>query len=177
MPPFYNQASHLARVTNQGFDVSKERKTPFFFLEFLPIAEVAEGQQYAVEGKYSRLLKFYITRKTVARVRKQLGELGWTGENFRELEPSDAGHHSFVGTEFIVECTHSDGYEEWQLPYEPAPSQPKESNAAIGRKLDALFGKSGGQPAAAAKPSKPAPVKKPESVGATAAKDEQEIPF
>lgn len=143
MGTFYNAATHLVRITNQGFSESKEKKTPFFFFEFTPIAEVRDGFNEQIDGKYSRNIKLYLTDKTVANVRKALADLGWEGESFRQIDPNVDGFHSFVGMETLAECSHeSTGYEKWELPYERAASAPKESDAAISRKIDALFGKS-----------------------------------
>lgn len=168
---------HVVGIVNQGFGESKEKKTPFFFLEFKPLYEShPDGCAGAmIDAKYSRTVKMFVTDKTVNHVRKRLAELGWTGAAFRELDPAVAGHHSFVGSEVLLECVHKDGYEEWAFPYDGPAAAPKESDPSLSRKLDALFGKSGAP--AAKKPQAAKPKTTGEEIAKRREPTDQEIPF
>ncbi len=160
-------------VIAQGFGESKNKGTPFFFLEVTPRYLLKNEFRTAVDGKYNRMITLYLTDKTADRVRKDLAELGWEGSSFRELDPLVEGHKSFVDTLIIADCQHEGQFEKWELPYEPMSSAPKESVPNLSRKLDTLFGKT----TAAKKPApKAEPARQPAATGA-AAKGDDEIPF
>lgn len=147
-------------VTAQGFSQGKNG-TPFFFLEGTPAAIIyPDGQEYDCEH-YSRTIKLYITDKTVDARRRELEKLGFTGP-FSNLEPTKAGHHSFVGNDIEATCQHEPGtgdnasktFEKWELPFEGSQREATANTPGIASKLDSLFGKKAG-------PATPAPKKAP----------------
>lgn len=138
----YEQGYYECQISDQGFDVSKEKKTPCFWLRFMP-----EG------GEYEREVKLWLTDKTIESAVSRLRSLGWEGNSFRDLEP---GGHSFAGTVVRLRCEHSqDGdkvYENWEF---PAPESNSENKNGVAKKLDTLFAKAlkGGKSAAKAVPA------------------------
>ena len=166
-------------VTSQGFGQSKNG-TPFFFLEGTPASLIGDdGVEYECEH-YARTIKLYINEKTIDARRKELAALGFTGK-FGQLDPAQANHHSFVGTDIEVVCKHEPGigdsagktFEKWELPFESTPREATVSTPGIASKLDALFGKKAGPAAkpAAKAPAKP-PVRQPVSQGVGGPDDE-----
>ena len=149
------------RVDAQGFGEA-ETGTAFFFLEGEPVAFLQDGQEYDCEHN-KRTIKVYISEKTIDRVRGDLEKLGFSGK-FAQLDPGSPNHHSFVGSEIVVDCKHEPGtgqnsgktYEKYELPYEGATIEHK---SGVASKLDTLFGKKMG-PA-----SKPAPKRQAQPVG------------
>ena len=138
----YAAGRYRLKVTAQGFSESKEKKTPFFFLEGEPVAVKDGDDWYETEFKYPRTIALWLTDKTVANVTEKLQALGWPGGSWATLNT-----YSFVGQEIEVDCKMEpsragDGklFEKWELPYggdrEPTPSDP-----SIAKQLDAMFGK------------------------------------
>jgi len=179
----FQQGTYLVRVTNQGFDESKEKKTPYFWLEFQPQGMVnpenPDGPLYGCDDTL-RSTSLYLTEKTIERTRETLGNLGWNGQRFQDLEPG--GAHSFVGQELNLECRHEQFddkvFERWEFPY--AGSETKQNISGLARKLDALFGRAA-KPAAQPAANRPAtrtPPPKAEAVPATwRTASGEDIPF
>jgi hypothetical protein len=142
---FYEAGTYVFKVTNQGFSESKDKKTPFFFLEGEPIAVVANDEQQPVDQSYQRTISLYITQKTHERVIEELRNLGWEGRKFGELDLSNPKAHSFLGQEIVVQCRLEpyDGgvSEKWELPYNAQGREPQKSDVKVASKLDAMFGK------------------------------------
>jgi len=126
--PYFNEGEYIVKVIDQGFDESKEKRTPYFWLSFQPEDSC----------EYIRTVELYLTKSTIDRKLEQLRNLGWSGSSFSELEPE--GGFSFRGTEMTVVCRHDGKYERWELPGGGGESRPLESKAGIARKMDALFG-------------------------------------
>lgn len=159
---------YQVRITKQGFDESKEKKTPFFWLGFIPegvFGQAEDGSEALYQcDDYPRSITFYLTDKTVDRTRDNLMSLGWDGNRFQDLEPG--GAHSFDGVITKLECRHEQNsdkvYEKWEFPGPGAT--PKENKPGLARNLDALFGKAKKPPVIkpAGKPpaARPAPASK-----------------
>jgi hypothetical protein len=133
----YDQGLYDCIIKSQGFDVSKEKKTPCFWLRFLPVKK--DGEE--IDAEYEREIKMWLTDGTINRVIDRLRSLGWKGSSFKELEPG--GKHAFAGTNCQLRCEHEQNgstvYEQWEF---PAPrSAPPENKTGVAKKLDALFGK------------------------------------
>lgn len=137
MAHYYEQGDYKARVVNQGFGESKEKKTPLFFIE----AEVFEavGANRIPDKIYPRRIEWYITDGTFKYVKEKLRGLGWTGTKLQELELDATKPHSFIGQEIVLTCTHDGDYDKFDIAY--SGSKPVESKPGIAKKLDALFGK------------------------------------
>ena len=140
----YQQGLYECRVIAQGFDVSKEKKTPCFWLRFVP--ESYDARE--LTESYEREIRLWLTDGTIDRVVEQLRNLGWQGSDFAELEPD--GGHSFEDLVIKVRCTHQQEddkvYENWEL---PSSFQSCEHKSGMTRKLNALFGaklKNGAKP-------------------------------
>lgn len=140
--PHFDAGLYAAKVVAQGFDVSKEKRTPFFWLAYEPLCLVnAEGDDIGQCARDEREVRLYITDGTIENLLGKLRYLGWNGSSWSELEPG--GSHSFVGQEIIVECRHEQVnervYERWELP--GSRRQRSEAVQGVARKLDTLFGR------------------------------------
>lgn len=128
---YYAPGQYDGQITSQGFDVSTQKKTPFFWLT---VDISADGLE-----TYSREVRMYLTDKTVDRTIERLRSIGFTGGSFKDLEPG--GSCSLVGTIVTLECKHEDGYERWDFPAPSGGGMSSEHKDGVARKLDALFGK------------------------------------
>lgn len=168
-------------VTGQGFGVSSQKKTPFFFLNVKP-------------GDYERQIQWYLpdgNEGCAERLIDDLETLGIEFGAFAELDPASRTHVSLAGQLITVECRHeeaTDGsgrqFERWQLPYAPKPLETHPADAAMIRKLDAMFGKAlkGKRPAqrqaaSAAKPAAKAPTQEQINQELAGADPAGDIPF
>lgn len=179
--PYYHEGRYRMRITDQGFAETEKKGTPYFFLRGTPLTQFVEGNEYEVKP-YEREIVMYLTDKAVDYAVDKLRSLGWEGSSFKELDPASPNAVTWVGQIIDVECAHettdSGTWERWNLPYVATDKPPKpKGDPKVASKLDAMFGKLLKGDKAAAKPSKPAPAKKPKAVGATAAKDDGDIPF
>lgn len=175
---YYNPGRYWCKVTSQGFNKSKEKGTPFFFLAIKPYEIfVTEEECEPVDGNYERKIDLYITDKTIENVVGKLRAMGWTGDDFRDLEPANPDGHSFVGKEIVVHCKHEQVgdkvYDKWELPGTGGgPDIDNDPN--VSRTLNAMFGKALKGNGNAPKKAKP-PVK--ETVPTDVQMDEDQIPF
>lgn len=159
MAHYYEKGDYKARVLNQGFGESKEKKTPLFFFEFEVFEAV--GANNLPERVYPRRIEWYITDGTIKYVKDKLRGMGWEGTKLQELEPGSTNHHSFVDQEIIVTCVHDGEYDKFDLAF--SGSKPAESVPGIAKRLDTLFGKQlmADAPKGAKKTAKPAPATVP----------------
>ncbi len=164
----YEVGEYRCRVTRQGFSESKQKSTPFFFLEVEFLS--AKGPNQMPAKAYKRTLDWYITEGTFDFVMEKLRSLGWQGSKFSELDPASEGHHSFVGDEVNVYVKHDGDYDQFDLSFTPAGGV--EEKAGLSSKLDKLFGKA---LMASAKKTAPKPKKQEPPAGAAEADDE--VPF
>ncbi len=175
---YYNPGRYLCEVTSQGFNKSKEKGTPFFFLGIKPLEMyITEEEREPIDGQYERAVNLYITENTIDRVVAKLRSLEWEGNDFRDLEPNNPDGHSFVGQEIVVRCTNEQVgdkvYDRWELP-DMGGSLDLDNDPNVSRGLNTMFGKAlkGGASKTKAKP----PTKEPVGVGADESAEEQ-IPF
>jgi hypothetical protein len=105
MKPYYDQAPHRCRITEQGFNEASTG-TEQFWIKFLVLMRI-EPFNDSLE-KYSRVAYFPITAKTADWVMQYLHTLGFKGDNFDGVDPHVEGHHSFVGNEIELVCSHVD---------------------------------------------------------------------
>lgn len=134
---FYQQGLYECLICGQGFDESKEKKTPYFWLKFQPFR--CDGVD--VSGMYDREVLLYLTDATIERAVEHLRRLGWEGSDWAELEPQ--GSCSFEGRTVTLRCMHEQAgdkvYEKWEFPLGSVTNSQHKSG--ISRKLNALFGK------------------------------------
>ena len=172
----YNIGSYMFRVTNQGYGESNEKKTPFFFLEGVPVAQLEQGERLEIENGHPRTIKLYITDNTAEMVLAKLRNAGWPGGKWATLNLDNKDPFSFVDQEIEAVCSHEPGmkndgkmYDKWDLPFPGGANEPLQSDPTIASRLDALYGKTVA-PKKAAKPSNGAKA-------AVAAKGGDDIPF
>ena len=132
---YYEPGYYECVIRDQGFDVSKEKKTPCFWLPFVPITSQGDGE-------YRRMVHLWLTDKTIDNVVARLRLLGWEGTSFKDLEP---GGFSLKGKSVRLRCDHEQHddkiYEKWEFPPPEGSGQQAENVDGVARKLDALFDK------------------------------------
>ena len=176
--PYYAEGDYLFRVTDQGFGETKNG-VPFFFLRGTPTTLLINGNEEMCEKQFEREITKYLSDKAVEYTIKDLRALGWEGESFKELDPTQPNSLSWVGQSIRVYCEHETNdagtWERWNLPYVASDKPAKaKSDVKIASKLDALFGKLAKE--TATKKSKPAA--RPAVVqSGTGANVGEEIPF
>lgn len=145
----YETGHYLFRVTNQGFGESSEKKTPFFFLEGMPVAQLEQGERLDIEGtSYPRTIKLYITEKTSEMVAEKLRLVGWPGGRWSSLNLDNKDAYSFADQEIEAVCSHEPGlkndgkmYDKWDLPMPAGSGGRLQSDPSIASRLDALYGR------------------------------------
>lgn len=146
----YDKGRYKIKVQAQGFSESKEKKTPFFFLEGKVVAAMdpATGDWSETELQYTRTLSLWLTDKTAEQTAERLQSLGWNGK-WSDLDPSNRNFHDFNGTEVVVDCKHDkyDGgeSEKWEWPYDGGNMF--ENDPSITKKVEAMFGRNLKRPA------------------------------
>lgn len=140
---YFDQGKYLVEITAQGFDESKEKKTPFFWLTFVPLGRINPEDPGGVLipcHEYEREIRLWLTEKAAPYTISRLRSLGWSGDSFGELEPG--GEFTFVGKHVKLRCTHKHEngktYDVWDFP--PAGND-AHHNEGVARRLDSLFGK------------------------------------
>jgi hypothetical protein len=113
---FYAEGGYTCEITKQRFGQSPVKGTKAFVLEFRVLKRVDDPD--ASLQSYLRKVEFWLTPKTVARVREDLRLLGFTGSTISELDPQSADYFSLTGWEVTMYCRHGqdqDGNsrEEW----------------------------------------------------------------
>ena len=133
---YYAEGLYECIVQNQGFGESREKRTPCFWLRFVPVKHDSDH----IDQQYEREIKLWLTDNTIDQVVSRLRAMGWTGDTFKELEP---GRHSFEGINIQLRCFHSEVngkvYENWEFP--PPRTASSENNSTVAKRVDALFGK------------------------------------
>jgi len=153
MAQFYGEGAYIGKVNAQGFGESKEKKTPFFFLN-VQVEAYEDGSP--VEKSYERTVECYLTDKTLEMFTEILKALGYEWRNgFGDIDPSNPQHHNFVGQEVALWCKHDGDYEKWQISRPPGGKQIEQLDSVAVRKLDNLFGKAmkGGSTTSAPRPA------------------------
>ncbi|MGI9507628.1 MAG: hypothetical protein ACR2RE_31700 [Geminicoccaceae bacterium] len=169
----YDAGQYRAQITSQQFSETSNGN-PQFVLSFrlLGMYDPTRPGELMVCQSEERSIFRAITDKTIDYWIEDLKSLGFDGGNFSCLDPSDRSHYSFADLEVDVQCRHEtyEGQERerWSLSREGGSLQLKPLEAQGLRKLDALFGKKLGKPAASSpQPTQP----EPDSVPS------EEIPF
>lgn len=134
----YEAGEYRAKIVRQGFSESKNKSTPFFFIEIEPFESL--GANTLPEKIYKRSIDWYCTAKTMDFTIEKLRSLGWNGTKLAELEPGHPNHHSFEGQVVNVYCKIEDGYDRFDVAREGTGGP--ELKVGIASQLDKLFGKS-----------------------------------
>jgi hypothetical protein len=106
---FYKPGGYVCRITRQYLAKSVNKGTDAFVLEFRVLKSVDDPRSEVISQ--TRIAEFWLTYKTVVRVRSDLQLLGWTGSGFSELDPDSPDHVSLVGWEVTMYCRHREDQE------------------------------------------------------------------
>jgi hypothetical protein len=147
--PYYPPGPYRAVVIQQAMSEAKTG-TPQFVLRF----RVLESLSPAVPEveQFERTMYLPITDGTISFFFEKLQRLGFYGQSFKQLDPEEEGHHSFIDQEVEVYCKH-DSYngvvsEKWDVSKgagEFTPINPKslrDLDNKYGKQLKSMFGKS-----------------------------------
>ncbi len=155
MATYYDEGRYLARITNQTFGENKNGN-PEVQLTIKPVGQYAEQDKkvYEISDGTARERTIYLTltEATIGSLDKPgwvlqtLNFLGFRGESFRELDPAEEGHHSFVGLEVDALCQHKEwngnNQERWSiLRPNGTKAEVKRLEKKSIRGLDAKYGK------------------------------------
>lgn len=191
MKPYYPVGKYACQVTGQALGQASTGN-PQFVLRFKVLGKVDPANPdnfIPAEQQYERTHYRSITEKTIDFFVEDLKTLGFQGASFKELDPNQPVHHTFVGMDVDMWCSHNkaqDGSdrEQWGIArvggsdFKVDPLDPKKV-----RELDNLFGKnlralSGDKPPSTPRQQAAAAPKNgtPEPAAAFAAGDE-DVPF
>lgn len=176
MATYKDGGKYLCEVVQQGFTESKNKGTLGFFLRFKPLLEIDKNDPTVSyeSPNYERTIEMWITENTIDNHIRVLRGLGFTGSSFRELDPDNPSHFSFVGNEIALLCRHQeyDGkvYDKFEFPY-TGGGKTLPSDSKVASKLDNLFGR---RLKSAAPTTRPAVA---EPVVAAADEGDDSIPF
>lgn len=147
--PHYEKGRYLGRITAQALGQANTGN-PQFVLRFVVLGRVnpadPQGDLFPCES-YERTMYRVITENTIKYLTEDLETLGFQGESFRDLDPSSANCHNFVGQEHEFYCSHQaaqDGNgmrEQWGVAKATTALEVKPLEAKQMRDLDNLFGK------------------------------------
>lgn len=135
MSAHYEPGDYSAVVTRQGFAESKEKGTPFFFLDFEPIQ--ALGANQLPQQIYPRTIKMWLTEAAAPYAFEKLKYLGWDGKRLADLDPDEPDHHSFVQNTITVRNTPEGEYDNFDLVKDVGSST--EHKAGLAAKLDRTY--------------------------------------
>jgi hypothetical protein len=107
--PFYPEGAYTCRITKQRFAISPKKGTMAFVLEFVVLKRVDDPDAELLSQ--SRTIDFWLTTKTVVRVRADLRILGFNGASLSELDPGLPDYFSLTGWEVTMHCRHGENAE------------------------------------------------------------------
>ncbi|KKM85371.1 hypothetical protein LCGC14_1289830, partial [marine sediment metagenome] len=122
----YPEGEYRCEITGQGFDESKVKRTPCFFLDIEPVARLdpADRNGHGTRvHRYRRIVKIWLTKEAMPWTMRRLRSLGWKGSDFSEID-SD-GRHSFVGLQIRLVCEHDGEYDNFEFPPDSTPTESK----------------------------------------------------
>lgn len=173
---YYLPGKYLCRMTQQGFDTTRNGK-PQFVLSFTVFAN-ENGEPVPQKNRaYYKVL----TEATMEYFVKDMQSLGVDATSLRMLDPNTPGHIDLVGREVLMFVKHGrdqngDEKEEWSPAFARREFTPPPANELS--KLDMLFGRAMKSAGVTPKPpaaNPPAP-QRPVPVAAGAANDD-DVPF
>lgn len=137
--PYYGEGDWPFAVTEQGFSFTEKNETPYFFLR---------GKPQGAEKKYEREIAMFLTDASIDYTIEKLRSIGWEGDSFKDLDPSNPDGTSWVGGSITARCEHETSskgvFERWEIPLSGSgkksdkPPKPK-SDPTAASKLDAMF--------------------------------------
>jgi hypothetical protein len=149
----YEKGLYEVEITDQRFGESKNKGTPYFEVDFKPVAKFSASFSDKTEVEAgNRNVQVYITDgKGLDIALSRLKALGVEG-SFSAYDPTNPSHTSLKGRRVKMWCKGQNpaGYDEWEV-FVPSNKErkPRESNSQAAAKLDNLFGnKLGGTPPA-----------------------------
>lgn len=141
---FYPEGLYQVRITGQEFG-ENDNGTMCLALKFVVLAEHAGGDicDFKPADQKERVLRRYLTDKTVNFFIDDLKYFGANIASFKLLDPAVPGFHSFVGLGTDLWCKHEkykdDTVERWQVPMGESTPMKKVDPAKL-RALDNQFG-------------------------------------
>jgi hypothetical protein len=139
---FYDDGTtYSCEILDQAMTVASTGN-PQFVLRFRVIT-YANGDP--VTKQYERTFYRVITEKTTSYLQEDLGALGFTGDNLRQLDPNVQGSQDFTGKQVDFYCSHEENLkgemrERWSIARGPKPIKGDPVPESTYRRLDALFG-------------------------------------
>lgn len=137
MGSHYEGGRYSATIRSQGFARSKEKLTPFFYLEIEPF-EALDANQLP-ETIYTRRIEMYLSEKAKKYSFEKLRSLGWDSDRLADLDPDNPHHISFVNAIVTVVNNPDGDYDKFDLLREGAGIV---NESGLAAKLDKLYGKS-----------------------------------
>jgi len=143
--PHYERGNYRCRITSQGLGKSREKKTDYFFIEFLPVAKIRpDGSESLCESGYKRNYDRFLTENTKEYALGDLDFLGFEGNSFGQINLDHPQCFNMTGMEIEMYCTHEvngeNTYERWHLNTGGGGREIIPATQNDVRKLDALFG-------------------------------------
>jgi hypothetical protein len=149
MATHFMPGKYRARITDQGFSISK-KENPVFFLELQVLATVAKDGTSTACEPLRRTYRKAITEKTVSWLRHDLKALDVEPASFAQLDPQEPGAIKLIGREIDVWCRHEPYQDELTERWELCPPRPRAGGDDV-RRLDESLGhllKKGAKPPA-----------------------------
>ena len=182
---------YRGEIIDQSLTKSKDKGTPGIFITVVVYAKLFKNEPVLIPEDQQKegIIKMWITKKTVDFVVRDLRAMGFTGNEWSQINLTRAGHQDLRGKDIKLLCRHEywqdEPRERWHLArYDSNAAQLDDKESDY---LQAMFGKVlKSAPKPAPKPAKinvQKPVKEVEmdNVLAKAAKadeeEEDDIPF
>ncbi|MBL8793140.1 MAG: hypothetical protein JNM56_04490 [Planctomycetia bacterium] len=150
MGVYHEVGKHRATIVGQRLGENNNGNSELQ-LEIQPLAFYVDGEPQAYHDDWTRTIFLPLTAVTlgteskVGWVTETLRYLGFQGTSFSELDPTQEGHHSFVGLEIDVWCGHREfegkKSERWSVLRPGNRTAVKALDKKGLRALDAKFGK------------------------------------
>lgn len=144
----YEVGRYRCLVLDQAWDEENANKTPCLIFkvrvehglhEYIDDGGEVAQDDVPLTQNYERNIKIHITEKSAQYAAEKLRFAGFSGDAFSKV--------NLLGATVIGDCKHEtrDGktYEKWDLALPPRSGggAPLKTDAAVARKVDALFGK------------------------------------
>jgi hypothetical protein len=182
---YYAEGLYQTEIVDQGFTTKNTRDGDvivFWFSVEVQDSITLDGDNKVYEPvpkKYERNVELWFSDKSKKYSIEHLRNLGYNGDDFRDLEPG--GSFSLKGQKVVLMCETSKcgNYDNFRFPSSGGSGKTPEAKANAGRDLNALFG---ADLKSAAKKAAPKLEPKPQadtSTGesATPAVDNDDVPF
>jgi hypothetical protein len=145
MSVYFDEGKYRVRIENQAISEGKKREdgtesNPSIELQIMPIGKYEQNELESVYAQYGRTIFLPLSEGTIGTAENPgwvlltLRYLGWKGESFAELDPSNSPCHSFVGVECDAICQHDEYQgkqkEKWSI------FRPRQQGEGYGKPID-----------------------------------------